>query len=82
MMKCSCGGTLRSANTFSGKKIVDEKRKYIKTVSLRGISSDNLIIRSRKCDKCGVYHMTVEILDRPFEVRQNMRDTLQKKARG
>ena len=82
MMKCACGGELKSANNFSGNDLIEEKKKYIKNIPLDGIPNDSLIIRSRKCTKCGVYSMTVEILDKQVEVRPKMRATLKKKNSG
>lgn len=81
MMKCICGGNLKSANTFSGKEAIEEKRNYIKEIDISKIDPNKLIIRSRKCENCGLYWMSVEILDRPVKVRQNMRNTLADKFR-
>jgi hypothetical protein len=57
----------------------EEIRKYISNDIAQVTNPEQLVIRRRKCPKCGVYRYSIEILDQPIKVNKMMRNTLKHK---
>lgn len=64
MMRCKiCGGELKSANTFSNKEEIEKRLNLVENIDISKVDPDHMIIRSRRCDNCNKYFVTVELID-------------------
>ncbi len=78
-MKCpDCNEHMGVTNTYDG-ELVTNYLKYISNGIAQVTNPDQLVIRRRKCPKCGVYRYSIEILDQPIKVNNMMRHTLKQK---